>query len=220
MQTKMHTEADRQLRDAVMRQLDWNPEISSQDISVSAGDGSVTLTGFVHSYVEKVAAEKTAKSVYGVKALANDISVKPLARTDPEIARDIVEALKIDGRIPDDRIKVGISDGLVTLEGTLDWNFQRQAAESCARKVNGIRGITNQIQLSPRVSPGDVKIKIEEALRRNAEVDARRITVTAADGTITLAGSVRSWFERDEAERAAWAAPGVTSVVDRIAIVP
>ena len=123
-------------------------------------------------------------------------------------------------RVPDDRIKVGISDGFVTLEGTLDWNFQRDAAESCARKVNGVRGISNKIQLKSRVSPTEVKTKIEDALRRSAEVDARRITVFASDSTVTLAGNVRSWFEREEAKRAAWAAPGVTHVVDHITIAP
>ena len=220
MQPKMHTENDRFLRDAVMRQLEWEPEIVSQDISVSAKDGAVTLTGFVHTYSEKVAAEKTSKSVYGVKAIANDIEVKPMTRTDPEIIRDVVEALKIDATVPDDRIKVGISNGFVTLEGTLDWNFQRDAAESCARKVNGVRGISDKIQLKPRVSPTEVKTKIEDALRRSAEVDSRRIMVSAADSTITLSGNVRSWFEREEAERAAWAAPGVTRVIDHIAVVP
>lgn len=220
MQTKMHTESDRHLRDAVMRQLEWDPEIASQDISASAKDGAVTLTGFVHSYFEKIAAEKAAKSVFGVKAVANDIEVKPMTRTDPEIARDVVEALRIHVSVPDDRIKIGISNGFVTLEGTLDWNFQRDAAESCARKVKGVRGINNKIELKPKVSPAEVKTKIEDALRRSAEVDARRITVSASDSTITLAGNVRSWFERGEAERAAWAAPGVTRVIDQIAVVP
>jgi len=220
MATKFHTENDKHLHDAVIRQLEWEPEVKSQDVSVSAKDGTVTLTGFVHSYSEKVAAEKAAKSVYGVKALANDIEVKPTTRTDPEIARDVVEVLKIDASVPDDRIKVTISSGFITLEGMLDWNFQRERAESAARRVNGVRGIYNKLQLKPRVSTAEVKTKIEDALRRSAEVDSRRIAVSATNGTITLAGSVRSWFEREEAERAAWAAPGVTSVVDLISVVP
>jgi len=220
MQSKVHTEADRLLRDAVLRQLEWDPEISSQDISVSANNGAIALTGFVHTYAERFAAEKIAKSVYGVKAVANDIEVKPMTRTDPEIARDVVEALRIDVSVPDDRIKVGVSEAFVTLEGTLDWNFQRESAETCARKVNGVRGIYNKIQLKPTVSAIEVKTKIENALRRSAEVDARRIRVSATDSTITLDGNVHSWFEREEARRAAWAAPGVTSVIDHIAIVP
>lgn len=220
MQPKMHTEADKQLRDAVMQQLEWDPVIVSQDISVSAKSGEVTLTGFVHNYYEKLAAEKAAKSVYGVKALANDIEVKLTTRTDPEIARDVMEALKIDLRVPDGRVKVAIGNGIVTLDGTLDWNFQRDAAESCARKVTGVVGISNKIQLKPRVSPIEVKTKIEDALRRSAEVDARRIMVSSAEGVVTLDGNVRSWFEREEAERAAWAAPGVTRVIDHILVAP
>ena len=220
MQAKMHTEADTNLRDAVMRQLEWEPEITSQDISVSAKSGAVTLTGFVHSYTEKFAAERAAKSIYGAHAVANDIEVRPImTRTDPEIARDITQAMKIDLRIPDDRIKVGIDDGCVTLDGTVDWNYQREAAESCARKVHGVRGVANKIAVKPTASPTEVKAKIEDALRRSAEIDARRITVSAQDGTITLSGNVHSWNERDEAERAAWAAPGVSRVIDHIAIV-
>lgn len=220
MQTKIHTEADKQLRDAVMRQLDWDPEIESKDISVSAADGAITLTGFVHTYADKIAAEKVAKSVFGVRAIADDIEVKGITRTDPEIARDVLEAMKLDLTVPDEKIKVAVSNGFVTLEGTLAWNFQREAAESCARKVNGVRGMNNRIQLVSNVTASEVKTKIEEALRRSAEVDARRIAVSANNTTITLAGNVHSWFEREEAKRAAWAAPGVTRVIDHIAIVP
>ncbi len=124
-----------------------------------------------------------------------------MTRTDPEIARDITQAMKIDLRIP-------VDDGCVTLDGTVDWNDQREAAESCARKVHGVRGVANKIAVKPRASPMEVKAKIEDALRRSAEIDARRITVSGQDGTITLSGNVRSWNERDEAECAAWAAPG------------
>jgi len=220
MQTMMERVSDKELREAVLRQLEWEPEIESQDISVNVHEGVATLTGFVHSYAEKVAAEKAAKSVYGIQAVANDIEVKPGMRTDPEIARDVVEAMKLDLRVPDDRIKAAVRDGFVTLEGTVEWNYQREAAENRARNVSSVRGVVNKIEVKSRVSTIEVKVKIEEALRRNAELDARRITVTAQEGTVTLEGNVRSWCERQEAERAAWAAPGVSCVIDHIAIVP
>jgi len=216
----MAKETDKQLREAVLRQLDWDPQIVSKDISVNTKEGVATLTGFVHSYAEKVAAEKAAKSVYGVKAVANDIEVKPMTRTDPEITRDILEAMKLDLRVLDDRLKTGIQNGFVTLDGKVDWYYQREAAESCARKVNGVRGVTNKIEVKPTVSTTEVKSKIEDALRRSAEVDARRITVSAQDGAVTLDGNVRSWFEKEQAERAAWAAPGVSRVIDHISVVP
>jgi osmotically-inducible protein OsmY len=218
MQTTMEKESDRRLRDAVLRQIDWEPEVTSQDIGVGVKDGLVTLTGFVHSYVEKVAAEKAAKSVYGAKAIANDIDVKPGTRTDPEIARDVIGAMKLDARVPDDRIKVTVQNGYVTLDGIVDWYYQREAAESRARNVNGVRSLINNVAVKSKVSTTEVKTKIEEALRRSAEVDARSIFVSAQDGTVTLDGNVRSLFEKQQAERAAWSAPGVSRVIDNIAV--
>lgn len=220
MNTKLHTATDTSLREAVIRQIDWEPEITSKDISVDVREGAVTLTGFVHNYFERFAAERAAKAVFGVNAIVNDVEVKPTIRTDPEIARDLLDAFRIDSTVPDNRLKVSISNGVVKLEGTVDWNFQREAAEECARKVNGVRRLTNMIVLKPKVSPTAVKAKIEDALKRSAEVDALKIVVSAVDSTITLGGNVRSWFERKEAERAAWAAPGVTRVIDNIAIAP
>jgi osmotically-inducible protein OsmY len=214
-------ESDNQLRDAVLRQLEWDPQVTSNDINVATADGVATLTGFVHTYAEKYAAEKAAQGVYGVKALADDIEVKPVsAHTDPEIARDAVHAMKINVTVPDEKIKTLVNEGFVTLEGTVDWDFQRRGAESCVRNVAGVRGVVNHLKVKPRVSAGEVSTKIEEALRRNAELDARRITVSATDSKVHLYGSVRSWFEREEAERAAWSSPGVAEVVDHISIVP
>ena len=221
MQAKTQLESDALLREAVIRQLEWDPQVTSKDINVSAGDHVITLTGFVHTYAEKYAAEKAAQGVYGVKAVANDIDVKPKGgHTDPEIARDVVHAMKINVMVPDTEIRAIVNDGFVTLEGTAEWDFQRRSAEACARNVAGVKGVMNHIAVKPRVSTGAVSARIEEALRRNAELDARRITVTTQDSKVHLYGSVRSWFEREEAERAAWAAPGVAEVFDHISIVP
>jgi osmotically-inducible protein OsmY len=218
---KTAKESDNQLRDAVLRQLEWDPQVTSNDINVATADGVVTLTGFVHHYAEKYAAEKAAQAVYGVKALADDIEVKlGSAHTDPEIARDAVHAMKLNVTVPDEKIKTLVNEGFVTLEGTVDWDFQRRGAESCVRNVAGVRGVVNHLKVKPRVSAGEVSTKIEEALRRNAELDARRITVSATDSKVHLYGSVRSWFEREEAERAAWSSPGVAEVIDHISIVP
>ena len=221
MNTRNTSEIDSQLRSAVAMQIDWEPEVTSRDISVAAHEGVVTLTGFAANYYEKIAAERAAKAVYGVKAVANDIEVKPLGtRTDPEVARDIVHAITADVVVPDDRIKIAVKEGYVTLEGKVDWNFQRSAAAACANRIIGVRGVINNITVKPVVSPLEVKAKIENALKRSAEVDSRRISVSATDGTVYLTGNVHSFFEKEEAERAAWAAPGVSKVVDHIAVLP
>jgi osmotically-inducible protein OsmY len=222
MATKTQTRSDNSLRDDVLLELKWDPKISSaSDIAVAVKDGVVTLSGFVPSFWEKDAAEKAVKRVYGVRGMANDIEVKLFwQRTDPEIARDAVRELESHVSIPADRIKVTVKDGWVTLEGTVDWEYQKSLAQSAMKKLKGVSGVTNKIQVTPKASAAEVKSKIEEALRRSAELDARRITVEIEGSTVKLYGSVSSWAERDEAERAAWSAPGTTMVENHILVNP
>jgi len=212
---------DLELKKAVESELNFEPSINAAEIGVAVKNGVVTLSGRVPSYWEKIAAERAAARVAGVKAVANELEVRlpgSSERTDEDIARAAVDTLKWNVLVPADRIKVKVSKGWVTLEGTVDWQYQKSAAEKTVRKLTGVVGVTNLIEVKPSVSKAEVKSAIEGALKRLAEVDANRIQVETEDGKVILSGTVRSWFEREEAERAAWAAPGVRAVEDHIAI--
>lgn len=212
------------LQHDVQEELEWDPSVDASQIGVAATQpGIVTLTGTVATYAEKVSAERAAKRLSGVRAVANDIEVRPIGsmkRTDTDIAQAVLRALDWDIAVPHEKIKARVDDGWVTLEGEVVLQFQRAAAENAVRRLNGVRGVTNQIRLQvrPSVQPAEVKDRIEAALRRSAEIDARGIQVDAKDSMITLRGKVRTWAERDEAERAAWGAPGVLAVKDELTV--
>lgn len=217
---------DQQLRQDVQNALDWEPSVNVTDIGVMVEDAVVTLRGNVASYAQKRTAERVTLGVYGIKAVANDLNVRLIGgdeRTDTEIAGAAVAALKWHTVVPPNRVTVTVVNGWVTLQGTVDWYHQSAAAERAVRSLAGVKGVSSAIVIQPPVTPVktmDVAAKIEAAFTRSAEIDARRIRVAAEDGTVTLTGNVRSWAERQEAERAAWAAPGVTRVDDRISVVP
>ena len=214
---------DKQLQDNVLAALNWEPSVDAAQIGVTVNQGVVTLRGDVKTYTEKSAAERIAFGVYGVKAVANDLEVRVVGtmdRTDSEIAAAAVNALKWNSQVPADKVILAVNNGWITLKGELDWNYERESAARVVRDLLGVRGVVNDIKVRPRVSVSDVAAKIEAALKRSAEIDARRIHVGATDGKIVLSGNVRSWAERREAERAAWSAPGVKQVDDQLSVVP
>ena len=206
---------DKQLQHDVIDELEWEPSIDASKIGVTAKEGVITLTGNVSRYSEKMEAEKLAKSIAGVKAVANDIEVRlPGAseRNDTEIASAAINALNWHASIPNEKLQITVRNGWITLDGEVDWQYQRQAARDAICYLSGVKGVTNNIMLKAQPVAKDIKTKIESAFKRKAEVDANHVYVDTAGSKVTLRGDVASWSEYSEAERVAWAAPGVANV--------
>jgi osmotically-inducible protein OsmY len=217
------TRTDEMIQRDVLAELKWDARVQPNEIGVAVKDGVVTLTGWVDSYIKKWAAEEAAHGVRGVKAVANEIEVRlpgTAERTDEEIAAAVIRARDWDAGVPVENLDVTVSKGWVTLKGEVEWGFQKSDAERTVRRISGVRGLSNFITVKPRTKPNaeDMKRRIEDALIRSAETDAERIHAEVIGDKVILSGTVRSWAEKQEAERVAWSAPGVTSVENRIVV--
>jgi osmotically-inducible protein OsmY len=213
--------SDNEIRRDVEAELRWRPDINERDIAVKVNNSVVTLTGFTRSFVDRQRAEDAVKRVAGVAGVANDIEVRlgdGGGRSDPEIARAAVEAIRADIPGASENIKVLVHQGFVTLEGTVEWKYMRDQAEGAVRRLRGVLGITDSISVQPTVKAAEIRQRIENAFRRSAQIDANQITVEAHGGDVTLRGKVRSWSEREEAQDTAWSAPGVTRVYNEIQV--
>ena len=215
------TRTDEEIQRDILEELKWDTRVRPNEVGVAVKDGVVTLTGWVDSYLKKMAAEEAAHRVRGVKAVVNDIEVRlpsSAERTDEDLAKAALNALQWQAGVPADKIDVTVSHGWVTLKGEVEYGYQKREAERAVERLSGVRGVINLIQVKPRLSPTDLKQKIEQALVRNAELDASRITVEVQGSKVILHGTVRSYAEKKAAEEAAWAAPGVSEVENHITI--
>ena len=212
---------DARIREDVLNQLAWEPDIDDRQIGVAVENGVVTLSGVVNSYTSKMAAEKATKKVSGVKAVAEDIEVKygdAFKKTDKEIAKAVVDALEWNISVPDNKIMVKVDDGYVYLTGEVNWDFQRNAAKKAVENLLGVKYVANNITLKQKVEAKDIKNKIQTAFTRAADIDAKKISVEVDGHTVTLKGTVRSWAEKEEARKTAYAAPGVYNVKNEIRV--
>jgi osmotically-inducible protein OsmY len=209
------------MKQAVLDELNWDPSINSSHIGVTARDGVVTMSGHVGSYAERYAAEKAAERVSGVRAVAEELEVHYPANMetgDDDIAKRAIQSITWDVMVPNDKVKIEVTKGFVTLRGDLDYKYQKEAVESGIRRLSGVTGICNEITIKPKATPAGLKAKIKAALVRNAQIDAEEIDVTTDGGTVILRGGVDTCYERVVAERVAWSAPGVTHVEDLLTV--